>query len=244
MKQLFQIALTLIIFTTLRTNAAVIAGPFTNTANGHSYFLLSSNSASMSELEAISLGGHLATINDAAEQQWVFTTFSPLAGSHRMWIGLYQLPGSVEPAGGWVWMSGDPSTYRNWSAIEPDNDTTGGKHQDNCLIYSTAANCSPICPGTWGDRDGNLEAGNAGGVYAIAEVAPNVELSIFQSTNAVLVAWPTETSNSYQLQWSVTPSTNSWFNLGDVVQGTGSTNYLSDPVQADKRFYRLIRTQP
>ena len=240
MKQLFRIALTIIIFTVVRTHAAVIAGPFTNAANGHLYFLLSSNSASMSESEAISLGGHLATINDAAEQQWVYATFSPLAGSHRMWIGLYQLPGSVEPAGGWLWMSGDPSTYRNWDAIEPDNDTSGGKQQDNCVIYPTTF----IYPGFWGDRDGNLEAGNAGGVYGIAEVVPNVKLSIFQSTNAVLMSWPTETSNSYQLQWSISLNTNSWLNLGGAIQGTGSTNYLSDPIQADRRFYRLLRSHP
>ena len=156
----------------------------------------------MSELEAVSLGGHLATINDADEQQWVFATFSPLAGAHRMWIGLYQPPGSVEPAGGWVWMSGDPSTYRNWDPIEPDNDTTGGKHQNNCVIYPTTA----AYPSFWGDRDGVLEAGNAGGVYGIAEVVPNIKLSISQSNNTVLIAWPTETPTPISYS-GVSPST-------------------------------------
>ena len=47
--------------------AAVLAGPLTNAANGHAYYLLSANSWTTSEAETRGLGGHLVTINDAAE---------------------------------------------------------------------------------------------------------------------------------------------------------------------------------
>ena len=47
----------------------------TNSANGHVYFLLTENTWQNSELEAVRFGGHLVTINDAAEQDWVFSTF-------------------------------------------------------------------------------------------------------------------------------------------------------------------------
>jgi hypothetical protein len=47
--------------------AAVLAGPLTNAANGHSYYLLSDTSRTASEAEARGLGGHLVTINDAAD---------------------------------------------------------------------------------------------------------------------------------------------------------------------------------
>src|SRR5882724_1848820 len=76
--------------------ADVLAGPVTNAANGHAYFLLSSNSWTGSE--AVGLGGHLVTISDATENHWVFTNFSAFGGIQRpLWIGLYQTNGSVEP---------------------------------------------------------------------------------------------------------------------------------------------------
>ena len=70
--------------------AAVLAGPITNAANTHAYFLLNSNTWTTSEAEAVGLGGHLATINDAAENQWVLNTFFPLTRVPyaSLWIGL------------------------------------------------------------------------------------------------------------------------------------------------------------
>jgi hypothetical protein len=47
--------------------AAVLAGPLTNAANGQAYYLLSDTSWTASEAEARGLGGHLATIKDAAD---------------------------------------------------------------------------------------------------------------------------------------------------------------------------------
>src|SRR5262245_50261975 len=86
--------------------AAVLAGPITNAANAHLYYLLSSSTWTASEAEAIGLGGHLVTINDAAENQWILNTFSPLTGvpESRLWIGLKDT--AIE--GEFVWASGEP----------------------------------------------------------------------------------------------------------------------------------------
>ena len=46
----------------LAAHAGILAGPTINPANGHTYCLLSQNTWSNAEAEAISLGGHLATI--------------------------------------------------------------------------------------------------------------------------------------------------------------------------------------
>src|SRR5689334_4408092 len=63
--------------------AAVLAGPVVNPANGHSYYLLSLNNWTGSQSESVSLGGNLATINDAAENAWVFSTFASFGGVQR-----------------------------------------------------------------------------------------------------------------------------------------------------------------
>ncbi len=77
-------------------------------------------------------GGYLATISDARENQFIFDL---VKNDQRFWhkhtrghsttfgpsIGLIQRPGSLEPAGGWAWVTGEPVTYQNWSPGEPGN---------------------------------------------------------------------------------------------------------------------------
>ena len=66
--------------------AAVLAGPITNAANGHAYYLLSTNTWTQSENEAIALGGHLVTINDDAENNWVYDTFGQFGVTRRYYF--------------------------------------------------------------------------------------------------------------------------------------------------------------
>lgn len=79
---------------------------------------------------ARSMGGHLVTIASAAENQFVFDLFSSdpdfitSDGSGALFgpfIGLFQVPGSPEPGGGWTWETGEPLAYTNWSPGNPDN---------------------------------------------------------------------------------------------------------------------------
>ena len=90
------------------------------TAAGHTDNPNHYRSWTVAETNAVSTGGHLVTINDAEENAWLVATFSSYVYK-GVWIGLYQVPGSAEPAGGWVWISGDTSTYRNWAEEEPNN---------------------------------------------------------------------------------------------------------------------------
>lgn len=87
---------------------------------GHSYFLTEELLWPDAEAAAQAAGGHLVTVNDAAEQQWLTDTFT----GNSYWIGLYQLPDSVEPDQGFVWVSGEPVTYTNWVGTEPNDYST------------------------------------------------------------------------------------------------------------------------
>jgi hypothetical protein len=109
--------------------AGILLGPITNPANGHDYYLLTSQTWTESEAEAVSLGGHLVTINDAAEDAWVYDTFSE--PFRKLWIGL----NDVEVEGTFVWSSGEAVAYTNWAPGEPNNNA-GGTGEDWVLIRS------------------------------------------------------------------------------------------------------------
>ena len=93
----------------------------TNPANGHRYTLVSDNSSwSDAENEAVALGGHLVTINDLDENQWVVKEIAAPVTISPVWIGLHQLPNSLEPGEGWTWSSGEAVTFTNWADGEPN----------------------------------------------------------------------------------------------------------------------------
>ena len=90
--------------------------------NGHVYGLTqSAKTWNAADAEAKSLGGHLVTINDLAEQTWVRDTFR----SSNLWMGL----NDVAQEGVWKWANGDtPVGYTNWAPGEPNNWGAGEDH--------------------------------------------------------------------------------------------------------------------
>jgi hypothetical protein len=105
-----------------RTAKAVDAGAWQfKPATGHYYRLVLVDDIrpvagltwTRAEEYALSVGGQLVTINDQAEQSWLAAAFT----HPQLWIGLTDQ--AVE--GTWVWSSGEPVTYMNWVADQPDN---------------------------------------------------------------------------------------------------------------------------
>ena len=93
--------------------------------DGHSYALtVGSGQWWQAALEAANAGGHLVTINDQSENDWLLRTFQPLVPDRNVAIGLFQDRFDrdfSEPAGGWKWVNGEPLAFTNWSHGEPNN---------------------------------------------------------------------------------------------------------------------------
>jgi hypothetical protein len=88
--------------------------------NGHYYALTTGGTTDWhtAENQAVSLGGHLASITSAAEQSFVAGAFLSGTADHSVyWIGLTDE--AVE--GTFVWSSGEPVAYTNWESGEPNN---------------------------------------------------------------------------------------------------------------------------
>jgi hypothetical protein len=145
-----------------------IAFSRTNPANGHIYYLLrganSSDGISWDDAEAaaVAFGGHLAAINDSAENSWILQNFP---GGTLGYLDYYVWIGLNDPLrrGHFVWSNGDPLTFTQWYPGEPNN-YLGMEH--DVVIYNF-----PDGEFRWNDAVGNALYGTYP-CSAIAEVAP------------------------------------------------------------------------
>ena len=160
----------------IEISSSVLAGPITNPANGHAYFLLAPASWTAAEASAVAMGGHLVTINDAAENEFVRTAVLAFDGADRRgWIGL----NDVKVEGTFTWKSGEPVTFTNWSGGEPNN---SGGVEDYVEMFGN---------GLWNDQS-NAPSGLQ--VYSVVELSsqacfPNCDGS---------TATPALTANDFQ----------------------------------------------
>ena len=133
--------------------AGIIAGPITNPANGHDYYLLTPNSWTVSESEAESLGGTLAVIKNAAEQAWIYSKFGAYGDTNRnLWIGLYR----NGPQRSLTWVTGGRPDYANWTGGQSDD--AGGV--EGYVFMASAGRPWGFLPGGWADITDNGSAGD------------------------------------------------------------------------------------
>ncbi len=131
----------------------IVVGPVTNPANNHQYYLFDRGLNWLdAEAAAQVLGGHLVTINDADENEWVRVNVLTFDGADRRgWIGL----NDAQTINDYQWASGEPFFFSNWSAGEPSQ--AGGIE----FYVEMFAN------GLWNDLP---LAGAAAGDFAIVEI--------------------------------------------------------------------------
>lgn len=118
-----------------------VLGSWINPANQHPYYLIGETDWISAQAMAISLGGSLVSISDAAENAWVRSHI----GAMDCWIGI----NDVEVEGTSAWISGEPMLYTNWAPGDPSTGTLG-QSEDFGLMYSSN--------GTWADFDGTRTA--------------------------------------------------------------------------------------
>jgi len=212
------------------SSAQVVSGPITNTANGHHYYLLSGTNWNAAEAQAVSLGGHLATIRSADENAWVYSTFQPYFGTEDFFIGLTDRGHE----GSFTWVSGETNRYRNWAAGEPNN---AGGNEDR--VAMKAEN------GRWNDVPGT-----ANGHHGIVEILrpqtndlPRVTIRRVAGGGAVEISWVSRTNHLYQVLSAPALPTQSWSSFGPYLHGDGAETRVSDTTDHSRQFYVVHRVE-
>jgi hypothetical protein len=100
--------------------------------NGHWYEGVIQNGVTWTAARAAAQarGGELASLSTFAESEFAFTAVAsaPALWNGRIgpWIGLTQLPNSIEPDQGWVWLDGSALSDARWVSGHPLNGWGGG----------------------------------------------------------------------------------------------------------------------
>ena len=144
----------------------VILDTAINPANNHTYHLLSESSWTVAAEVAKGLDGFLVTVDDEAENQWLFDTFASFDNQSRhLWTGLYD----SDNDGAYRWHNGAPFYYRNWGADQPS------ASDDEGYVHIASTNMGNIMPGTWNDLENDPQYFP---VYGVVEVGPGADYSL------------------------------------------------------------------
>ena len=135
---------------------AIIETPFIRRGDS-AYVVVQGPTWEEAEANAQKLGGHLATINDAAENDWLSQTFGTAGRSSLSFGAPIQIPGDAfalwigatdkANEGSWTNSIGQPLAYANWFSSEPNN---VGWYDPNGEDYAGIRQ-----NGTWFDSGGN-----------------------------------------------------------------------------------------
>lgn len=105
---------------------------------GHHYYIYYDKCRTWDAAKAYceSLGGHLAIINDASENNWLYQ-FVRSKNYTDAYFGL----SDKAQSNNWRWVDGSPATYTNWNAGEPNHD----RNEFYAMFYWKCQ------PGKWND---------------------------------------------------------------------------------------------
>ena len=207
----------------------IFVGPVTNANNGHIYYLLNLTNWAGAEAIAVGMGGHLATVNDAVENSFLFDAFAGMvAAPYGLFLGL----NDVVTEGTWVWSSGSAASFLNWAPGEPNN---FGDAEDYVVLRVPNDGAG----GKWNDVSGNEYH------YGIVEIGiPQVVASRIK-VSVVDLCWQSSVTKRYQLQYNPNVATNAWVNVGGLIQGSGLEMCVpvDMPAGQAQKFFRVLQLE-
>jgi hypothetical protein len=154
------------------------------TVNGHWYEavpVVEGMTWADAEADAVAQGGYLATITSAAEAAFVYGLANAdpslwvYGGNSGPWLGGFQPTGSLEPAGGWQWVTGEAWSYTDWRLL-------GGSYTEPNNSHGNEESLQLVRDSSWGSIHWNDTSGSSSPVGwvphgYILEVAPVPEPS-------------------------------------------------------------------
>ena len=216
--------------------------PFTRRGNS-AYVIVEGRTWEEAEANAIQLGGHLVTINDKAENDFIVNVLQPIiwarygryvsqnparyGGPNHPYIGY----SDVKNEGTWVWSSGQTSSFQNWSPSEPSSDVSNADYAQIYLVGETST-------GVWGQWDDFAEF-KSGSLYniGIAEIPLIPKPTYKISTSTTLID---EGTNSSVRTTITTTGVNSGTRLYYTATGSGINS--SDFTTGDIKGSRLVNS--
>ena len=170
-------------------DAKTVQWPVSEGGNGHVYEVVVVPESIMwvdAKRLAEQKGGYLATITSQDENDFVFSLINDRQywnGSGGPLLGGYQLPGSAEPRGGWVWVTGEPFVYSNWGPGQPNNNGN-----ENCIHFGWGG----ISP-EWNNLEDNYTAYS----MPIAYIVEYSHRNVYVDDDAAGVGDGTSWTNAY-----------------------------------------------
>lgn len=173
-----------------RTTSSINGFTSQTNYNGHSYYRSTSNSTWTSAKAACeNMGGHLATISDANENNFLYNTWP------SGWIGLYQDKTGAfysEPNGGWRWTENEVNDYKhnfdskNYTSSQPLSDNINSKH---ATLYNGPSYVSTS--GSYINFDGSNDyaiTGNLSSSFSSGSEVTTLQLLCYPQDAGVLVS--------------------------------------------------------
>lgn len=228
------------LFAVLGARAQLVEWAVAQGGNGHFYEVVSAPAGiawGNASLAATNRGGYLATITSAEENAFIFGLATVDAtvwySGYGPWLGGIQPAGSVEPAGGWRWITGEPFIYRNWASVQPNNNN----NEDRIQFGGQADRSS-----AWNDIN-QSNTNYTRGFVVEYDFHPNAAtLSIARKNpDEVRLTWASRLNVTYTVEW--TDDLGAGWTLLTSVVGTGQGISVDDFLVGNRRFYRCSAPQ-